>query len=62
MLRTALNFSNIRNRVPAHISRHQTFDIVASFVGKDKQTHHPRHLLVVGKPCDSITECNRVLQ
>ena len=35
MLRTAPNFSNIRNRVPAHISRHQTFDIVAGFVGKD---------------------------
>ena len=37
MLRTASNFSNIRNRVPAHISRHQTFDIVADFVGNDKQ-------------------------
>ena len=37
MFRTAPNFSNIRNRVPAHISRHQTFDIVAGFVGKDKQ-------------------------
>ena len=32
MLRTAPNFSNIRNRVSAHISRHQTFDIIAGFV------------------------------
>ena len=37
MFRTAPNFSIIRNRVPAHISRHQTFDIDAVFVGKDKQ-------------------------
>ena len=36
-LRTAPNFSNIRNRVPAHILSHQTSDIVAAFVGKDKQ-------------------------
>ena len=32
MLRMAPNFSSIRNRVPAHILRHQTFDIVAEFV------------------------------
>ena len=38
MLRTAPNFSNIRNRVPAHISRHQTFDIVAIFVGIESNT------------------------
>ena len=38
MLRTAPNFSNITNRVPAHISRHPTFDVVAGFVGKDKQS------------------------
>ena len=41
MLRTAPNFSNIRNRVPAHISRHQTFDIVAVFVGKYEQNSPP---------------------
>ena len=44
ILRTAPNFSNIRNirnRVPAHISRHQTFDIIAGFVGKDKQNSPP---------------------
>ena len=42
MLRTAPNFINIRNKVPAHISRHQTFDIVAVFVGIDKQISHPK--------------------
>ena len=42
MLRTAPNFSNITNRVPAHISTHQTFDIVAGFVGKDKQNSPPK--------------------
>ena len=41
MLTTAPNFSNIGNRVPAHILRHQTFDIGAGFVGKDKQTSPP---------------------
>ena len=35
MLRTAPNTSNMRNRDPAHILRHQTFDIFAGFVGKD---------------------------
>ena len=39
MLRTAPNFSNIRNRVPAHISRHQTFDIIARFVGIDNNKY-----------------------
>ena len=37
MLRKAPNFSNIRNRVPAHMSRHQTFVIFAGFVGNDKR-------------------------
>ena len=43
MLRTAPNFNDIRNRVPAHISSHQTFDIIAiNFVGKDKQISPPK--------------------
>ena len=41
MFRTAPNFSNIRNRFPAHISRHQTFDTVAVFVGKYKLNSPP---------------------
>ena len=49
MLRTAPNLSNIRNRVPAHISRHQTFDIVAGFVGKDKQNSPPEKHLCCGE-------------
>ena len=36
---TDLHYST--NRVPAHISRHQTFHIVAVFVGKDKQNSPP---------------------
>ena len=57
MLRTAPNLCNIRNRVPANISRHQTFDIVVGFVRKDKQ-NSPLQL----QPCESITECSRVPQ
>ena len=41
MLRTAPNFTNFRNRVPAHILRHQTLDIVAVFGGKYKQNSPP---------------------
>ena len=55
MLRTAPNFSNIRNRVPAHISRHQTFDIVAVFVGIDKQISPPeKPSLLRGSPVSQI--------
>ena len=32
-------FSNSRNSIPGHISRHQTFDIVASFAEKINKVH-----------------------
>ena len=51
MLRTAPNFSNSTNRFPARISRHQTFDIVAGFVGKYKRNSSPeRPSLLWGNP------------
>ena len=55
MLRTAPNFNNIRNRVPAHVSRYQTFDIVAVFVGKDKQNSPPeKPSLLWGSPVSRL--------
>ena len=55
MLRTAPNLSNIRNRVPAHISRHQTFDIIAGFVGIDKQNSPPeKPSLLWGSPVSRL--------
>ena len=55
MLRTAPNFNNIRNRVPAHISRHQTFDIIAGFVRIDKQNSPPeKPSLLWGSPVSQL--------
>ena len=55
MLRIALNSSNISNRVPAHISRHQTFDIVAVFVGKYKRNSLPeKPSLLWGSPVSQL--------
>ena len=55
MLRKAPNFSNIRNMVPAHISRHQTFDIVAVFVGKYKWNSPPeKPSLLWGSPVSRL--------
>uniref|UniRef100_A0A671UY46 6-phosphofructo-2-kinase/fructose-2,6-biphosphatase 1 n=1 Tax=Sparus aurata TaxID=8175 RepID=A0A671UY46_SPAAU len=55
MLRTAPQISNIRNRVPAHISRHQTFDIVAVFVGKYKRNSPPeKPSLLWGSPVSRL--------
>ena len=62
MLRTAPNFSNNRNRIPAHISRHITFDIVAYLPENITKLTIWEAFLVVGNPCESITECSRVRQ
>ena len=64
MLRTAPNFSNSTNRVPAHSSRHQTS---ASFAGFLLKSEHSSPLscssfLLWGSPDESITECSKVLQ
>ena len=45
MLRTAPNFSNITNRVPAHISMHQTFDTECSRVLQLSEYHYYGTLL-----------------
>ena len=54
MIRTAPNFSNSTNRVPAHSLRHQT--------AATQLTTLLQQLPVVGKPDKSITECSRVPQ
>ena len=55
MFRTAPNFSNIRNRVPAHILRPQTFDIVAVFVRKYKRNSPPKKpSLLWGSPVSRL--------
>ena len=64
MLRTVTNFSNSTKRVPPHSWRHQT---TASFGGVLLKREHGSplsctSLVIVEKPCESITECCRVLQ
>ena len=55
MLRTAPNFGSIRNRVPAHILRPQTFDIVAVFVRKNKRNSPPEMpSLLWGSPVSQL--------
>ena len=61
MLRTAPNFSNRTNRVPAHSSRHQTSACFAGFLLKREHSSQfsCSSLVIVGKPCELITECSR---
>ena len=59
MFRTAPNFSNSTNRVPAHSSRHQTSASLAGFLLKREHSSplSCSSVLAVGKPDESITEC-----
>ena len=62
MLRTAPKISNIRNRFPARISRHQTFDIVAVFVGKYKRNlppEKPTLALSLERESNTVWRCVR---
>ena len=44
-----------RNRVPAHISKHQPYDILDRFVGKDKQNSPPKKpSLLWGSPVSRL--------
>ena len=64
MLRTAPNSSISANRVPAHSPRHQTSASFAGFLLKREQNSSLScsSLLVVGKPCESITKYSTVPQ